>query len=271
MLLLAPDSDPVVNALAARLSALQAPFFRVSPDQLVFAPFWVNEISETGASYTRIQLPDGREIDSRKIHAAYNRIQRLEAIHFLNQVDRQYADMEFTALFFSFMECLSDAMIYPFNLWQMQADQVSEWNLKSAAMAAGLRVTDMELSSAPKWKRLSGMMPFSTERSNPNGFYHKAEHLIWENKPLRQLPEFARLFRVFVAGNQVFSDVTLPFHGGLLKLAVQMGSPYLELKIAELKNGNFAVHEFSIRPDHVHEEAIDALAQALLQKNLQPA
>ncbi len=62
ILLFAPDSDPVANALQERLSAQHAQILRVNPDQLVFAPVWVNEVSETGESTTRIQLSDGSYI-----------------------------------------------------------------------------------------------------------------------------------------------------------------------------------------------------------------
>jgi hypothetical protein len=270
ILLLARNNDPVADALQQRLSS-ESSFLRVSPEELVFAPVWVNEISESGVSSVRIRLANGKEILSADVKAAYNRILRLDAIHFLDEVDRNYGSLEFTALFYSLMQSLNNALLLPFNISQMQADHLSEWVIKSAAIDVGLPVTDLELSSSPRWQKLSGLIPYMTERNHADGFYHQAEHLVWTNKPLMQQQKFLSVFSVFVVGDKVFSENDLPFKNELHKLAAHFGSPYMEVKIAEQSEGAFFVYECNICPDKIHAKAIDVLAQALLQKNRQLA
>src|SRR6478609_12138650 len=145
ILILAPLQDPLADALQQQLPA-DVSCLRLSSDDLVFAPHWLHRIDENGVSRTEIVLSNGQLICSENVRALFNRIQSLEAIHFLNETDRQYADMEFTSLYYSFLQSMSGAMLQSFDLYQMQAVHPNEWIFRTAAIAAGIPVTDLELS-----------------------------------------------------------------------------------------------------------------------------
>lgn len=268
ILILAPQNDPVADALQQRLPA-DAPVLRLSPDDLVFAPHWVHRIDENGKPETELGLLNGQLIHSGDVQVVFNRIVYLEAIHFLNETDRIYADMEFNSLFYSFLQSLSGSMLQPFWLQQMQAAVANEWILKSTAIALGIPVTDLELSSAPRWKQLKNMVPFDSQKTRTNGFYKQAPHLIWENKPVRQQAGIRRIIRVFISGDCLISEIEIPFDAALKQLARDSGSAYAEARIAECADGTMRLYEMDTRPETVNPKAIEALAEAMLGKTVQ--
>ena len=268
ILVLSNIGDEVAYAVFRQLQKQAKHVLLVTAVDLVFAPYWRQEISELGVAVTEIRLQNGVRIESGKVQVAYNRLNYLEALHFLNATDRAYAEIEFMALYFSFLKSLGPALIRPFEPWQLMPGGLSELELQSTAIAAGVPVMDMHFTTSPRWMQKRGMIPMSPVRTSKEAFYKKSPNLVWEDKPLRQVAPTSSVIKVTVAGNRILCDRELPFEPALLRLAHSLGSLYMNASFGVTDEHSLALYDLDPAPGAASPEAVDAITESVLQHSL---
>ena len=112
------------------------------------------------------------------------------------------------------------------------------------------------------------MIAMSPLRKSPGAFYKKSPHLIWEDQPVRQVAATKSITRVCVAADRILSVIPLPFEQALLRLARSLGCMHMDAYIGETEK-NLFLYDLDTAPQHASPEAVEAIAEALLQKTLQ--
>lgn len=113
-LVLTAAADPEAAPLLAGLQEAGLDVTGVTAEALAEGQDWTHEVTSDGAWFT-VRLPDGRELDSRKIMGTVNRVQyALPArIAAAPEVERSYAEQEFSAFLLSVLACLPGPVLNP--------------------------------------------------------------------------------------------------------------------------------------------------------------
>jgi hypothetical protein len=114
------------------------------------------------------------------------------------------------------------------------------------------------------------MVPMAPVRLPKDVFYRKSPHLIWEDRPVRQVAATTSVRKVTLAGGRIFSDRPVPFEEALLRLARSLACPHMDAYIGETEKSLF-LYALDTSPRRAAQEVIAAIAGLLLQKTLQPA
>jgi hypothetical protein len=111
----------------------------VTAESLTYNVRFEHRLSARQAT-VKIALADGRVIDSATVHGTLNRLQVIpfEHLRTANEKDRQYAEQELLALYFSWLYCMPGAMVNRPTPQALAGDwrHLSEWVL--LASKAGL-------------------------------------------------------------------------------------------------------------------------------------
>jgi hypothetical protein len=117
----------------------------------------------------------------------------------------------------------------------------------------------------------TGFLPMSPTRKSRDVFYRKSAHLIWEDRPVRQVAGTSSVVKATVAGNKVLCDVPLPFKEGLLRLARSLGVIHMDAWMGKTADGSLSLYEVDTMPRTASPEALIQITTFILQKTLQTA
>ncbi len=268
ILILCNDVDEVALRLHGKLRDRSPDALLVTAADLLFAPYWRHMLTADGLASTEIRLLNGTVIRSEEVQAAYSRLSYPQAVHFLNETDKAYAEMEFHALLLSFLHSLGGALPAPLASWQITSEGWSSLQLQAAAMEAGLPVLDSFFTTSPRWKRQAGMIPMAPVKAAGAAFYRKSPHLLWEDRPVRQVGATTAVIKATVAGGRVFSDRPLPCEEALLHFALILGALLLDVFLGETPQGAWAFYAADTSPAIASDAAITAISEALLHKTM---
>ncbi|GAC1448154.1 MAG: hypothetical protein NVSMB7_09400 [Chitinophagaceae bacterium] len=261
-------NDLFVHALCKALLEKGKEKIRVVTDtELVFAS-WVHEAGSDGSFFTRIGLRDGFIIEPSVIKAVVNRIPYFQMVHFINQADRSYAEMEIYALYISFLRSIEAKVTDGMQVRHINIAEPNALYFGAIAVKAGMEVLDNQFTSSPRWqqpRQLTAMTPWK----KPSTLWHKrSPHLIWENKPVLYNESFATLVKAEVVNNTIFWPGQ-PVKGWQKKIKTfsqLIGRTVYTLTLAEVK-GKYKFYEVDTRPQIINVPAINAFAALLISKN----
>lgn len=148
-LVLSDASDPASGWLAHGLHERGVtPVESITIEELIFAERWVHTLGDGGPPEFRVELADGRRIDSLEVSGAVNRIGYIPpvAMSRIDEADREYVAQELHAFFLSVLASLPGVVLNPATprglggAWRHR----SEW--VALAAAAGLRTDPLRSS-----------------------------------------------------------------------------------------------------------------------------
>src|SRR4051812_22946437 len=105
------DSSAAMIAVALRRHHPAANVCLVTWEELVFAPRWAHRVGG-GTTVSRVELHDGRVLDSEDTDVVLNRLTPFDLPHF-GEADRAYAVAEWSALLTSWLEGFRGVVINP--------------------------------------------------------------------------------------------------------------------------------------------------------------
>jgi hypothetical protein len=157
-LILCSASDIPALWAAEALSSHNSRVEVVTQEELGLALRWEHWVTSDDAGF-RVELADGREIDSREVDATLNRVTAAATAHLeqAEPVDREYGLQEFSALFLSVLESLPDPVLNRPTAQGLSGAwrHASEWTW--LASQAGLRTLPYTMTPDPDGSDLQPM------------------------------------------------------------------------------------------------------------------
>ena len=268
IIIFCPANDLFVHSLCRALLEKGEEQIRVVTDtELVFAS-WLHEAGSNGLFFTRIRLRDGFVIEPSVIKAVVNRIPFFQMVHFINQADRSYAEMEMYALYISFLRSIETKVTDGMQVRHINIAEPNALYFYAMAVKAGMEVLDSQFTSSPRWRQ-PGKLTAMTPGKKPSALWHKrSPHLVWENKPVLYNESFTRLVNAAVVNDTIFWPGK-PVKGWQQKIknfSRLIARTVYTLTLAEVK-GKYKFYEVNTRPEIISTPAISAFAVLLMSKN----
>lgn len=264
VLILCNKGDLVALSLFNRLKDSAHPASLVFAEDLSISG-WQHFISISGKCSTEIVLPDNKIIQSHTLKTVFNRIRFLPMLHFINEGDRQYAEMEIFALFTSFLKSINAVLINPLQTCQLFQDEENELLIKHQAIEAGLPVCDYHFTSSPKWQHTVDLVPMAPQKKSASAFYKKSPHLIWENQPVLLMEPYEKILKVSIVGEDILGTFPIEYTTAIKKLPGITGSIFLDLYFAKTITG-YKLAQMTRFPLFANDSVVESLANLMMQK-----
>jgi hypothetical protein len=237
----------------------------VTAEDLIYAPLWKQELNTKAKGTTEIVLQNGSIIRSGEVKAVWNRIRYFPMQHFINEVDRHYAQTELFALYYSFLKSINAALINPVETYDFAMEEDNMLYLKQQAIIAGLPVLDYQFTSAPKWQSSKDLIPIVLYKKPAAVFQKKAPYLIWQNQPTIFTEATTEVQKVWIAGKDIIDEKAIANKAALKRLSKNLKKPFLEVHFAKTAKG-YKLSTMNTFPVYAPQPVTDALANILIQK-----
>lgn len=266
ILLLGHQHDSIIHALHELLKETNSDVLRLFPEDLIFASEWLHQINRNGQTSTEITLPNQRKIFSSAITALFNRIQHLQINHFVNAVDRVYANAEFNALYLSFLKSLEAVAINPVQTSLLATDTEHNWYYKVTASRLGIPVADEQFTSSPKWENNAAYNVFEPEIALGQSNHRLAPYLTLTDQPAVLKEKVEQSATAWWVDGVLFSDYHLPFVPQLNKLAAALKQDFMEINVV-LSGGKIKLQTINPRPSSAPDDVLKQLALTISKKS----
>jgi|GEM_PF-2869539 len=272
-------NDGVAHALYDALFQKKERKLRLVTDAALSFASWLHEADSNGVFFTRIRLHDGFIIEPGMIGALVNRIAYFPMPHFIEQTDRQYAEMEMVALYTSFLYSIKDKVIDGMPVRHINTSDNTLYYY-AHAVKAGIDVLDNQFTSSPRWQHPKKMTALVPEKKENLLWHKKSPSLVWENKPVLYYEPFSTLVKVEVVADQFFygdkmvnakkaGRVSIKFSGQfqqkIKSFSKLTGRTVYELTMA-LAGSKYKLYAVNTRPLLLSAAAIEAFAALIIKK-----
>jgi hypothetical protein len=234
----------------------------VSAEDLIYATKW-NHYVANNTIQTEIILQNGKIIDSTQIKILYNRISHISMPHFTNITNRNYAEIEMTALILSFLKSLGNKTInlpHPRGLGKID---LSDYFFLQTAISYRLPIHEQAFSSNPKLfslpskQQLIGVKDPTLDflnRINLNPTYTKAEVLDTKN--------------TLLVNNQIIGALPMGINANnVFQMLRSLGCSIAELTWI-LSDKRWKLSKINTLPEISSLKGIDAVAKLLMSLSM---
>jgi hypothetical protein len=260
------QNDAIAFALYQQLLKMGKNTSLITAEELQYATSWIHELDSMGNGFTEIKLQNGNTIHSGEIKAVWNRIRYFPMMHFLNETDRYYAQNEMSALYFSFLKSINNALINPIEVYDLAVQEYNLLYLKHQANLAGLPVTDHHFTTSPRWQSSLDMIPMALQKKSSYSFNKKAPYLVWQNQPALFTETSGEQICIWIVGGEIIGEVSKAQKKSLKKLSENLKKTFLEIHFAKTLKG-CKVSFINTFPEFAPLKVIDSLLILLTQKN----
>ena len=265
ILILCNQNDTIALAVYEELSNSQKNICLVTAEQLIYAPYWKHVLNAKGKGYTEIILQNGLAIRSGELKVVWNRIRFFNMAHFINETDRQYAQTEMFALYFSFLKSINAALIDPVETNDLSMGEDNLLHLKHQAIKAGLPVLDSHYTSSPKWQSTKGLVPVTIQRNTASSFQKKAPYLVWQNQPTLFTEASSGIIKRWIVGTDIIEGQMTSYKTALKKLSKNLKKAFLEVHFTNTSTG-YKLSVIHTYPVWAPQPVTRAVANLLIKK-----
>jgi len=229
-LILAHPGDTVASVVYALLKQRHgASDVKIVADQEVsLATLWKHELDE-GQVHTELILHDGSVIVTGEVGVIFNRIRWVPVPHFAAAAenDREYAQMEMTALWTSWLNDMDCPVVNPVTPRGLSGPEYNDIQWLALATQHGIPVRKQMLSTNARFKSISGF-----EVSRPWG-EHLKPHLLGRRPALFLEPVEDSEQTVWVVGDTVLGLPKITSFHSLQEFAKVVRCPLLQFNLAK--------------------------------------
>ncbi|MEO6313831.1 MAG: hypothetical protein ABIU63_10860 [Chitinophagaceae bacterium] len=238
----------------------------VTDTDLAFAS-WLHEAGSDGKFFTRIHLRDGFIIEPAMIKNVVHRIPYFQLVHFINPVDRSYAEMEMYALYISFLRSVKEKVVDGMHTRHINNTDNALF-FYAMAVKAGLEVLENTFTSSPRWQQPKALTAVSPRKKTMVAWHKRTRHLVWENKPVMYNEPFTSIVKLEVVGKKFFSGIGIPekMQAQVNLFSSLIGRTVYEISLAEV-NKTYKLYAVNTRPPVLSEPALEAFSLLLTSKN----
>jgi hypothetical protein len=200
----------------------------VTGQEISLATLWKHELDGKQV-FTELILHDGSTIVTGEVAVIFNRIRWISVPHFAEaaEKDREYAQMEMTALWTSWLNDMNCPVVNPVTPRGLSGPEYSDIQWLAMATQYGIPVRRQMLSTNARFKSISG---FEVSRTWAE---HLDSHLLGRRpalflEPLKELEK-----TVWVVGDAVLGTPEITFFHSLKEFAKAVRCPLLQFNLAK--------------------------------------
>jgi len=265
LLIFCNTEDHVANSLYLYLKQRTQDVRLINAEELVFARSWIHQCSNDGIFDTQIILPDGYTISSENIRGIFNRIRFFPTTHFVRQEDFTYSQMEFYALYASFLLSVNDKLFEKTHTHHLSLIEYDTYCMKMA-IGSGIPVLDHGFSSITR--SVPNKENTFVAQSTPFGIkYKKWTYTIAPDSPyIIKAKTIGDYYKAIVVGEQVIIQPEIKrLEKKILSFAKKISRSFMELSFGKTTEG-YKLINTNIFPAWASEDVIKMIADQLIQK-----
>jgi hypothetical protein len=265
LLIFCNTEDHVANSLHQYLKQKTQHVRLINAEELVFARSWIHQCSNDGIFQTQLILPDGYTISSENISGIFNRIRFLPTTHFIRQEDFTYAQMEFYALYASFLLSVNDKLFEKIHTHHLSLIEYDTYCMKMA-IGTGIPVIDQSFSSITR-SIPNNENTFVAQQTQFGIKYKKWTYTMPPDSPyIIKAKTTGEYFKALVVGDQAIIPPELKrLEKKIVSFATKISRSFIELSFGKTTEG-YKLISTNIFPAWVAEDVIEMIAEQLLQK-----
>jgi len=265
LLIFCNTEDHVANSLHQYLKQKTQHVRLINAEELVFARSWIHQCGNDGIFDTQLILPDGYTISSENINGIFNRIRFLPTTHFIRQEDFTYAQMEFYALYASFLLSVNDKLFEKIHTHHLSLLEYDTYCMKMA-IETGIPVIDHCFStmarSIPNNENI-----FVAQTTQFGIKYKKWTYTVAPDSPyIYQAKTSGQYLKAIVVGDQFIIPPEIKrLEKKIISFANKISRSFMELSFGKTTEG-YKLISTNIFPAWVPEDVIEMIADQLIQK-----
>lgn len=259
VLILHNQSDLTASWVASYLhQELKSDVWLVSAEDLIYAKEW-NHYVANNSIQTQIILQNGKIIDSTQIKVLYNRISQISMPHFTDITNRNYAEIEMTALILSFLKSLGNKTLnlpHPRGLGKIE---LSDYFFLKTAISFKIPVHEQAFSSNPRLFPLPEKQQLVGVTDAQFDFLYHINH-----HPAYTKAEVLDTKNTLIVGNLIIGALPMGINSThVFQLLHSLGCSITEL-IWVLSDKRWQLSKINTLPEIHSLKGIDAVAKLLL-------
>jgi hypothetical protein len=265
LLIFCNTEDHIANSLYLHLKQRTQYVRIINAEELVFARSWIHQCSNNGIFDTQLILPDGYTISSENISGVFNRVRFFPTTHFIRQEDFTYAQMEFYALYASFLLSVNDKLFEKIHTHHLSLIEYDIYCMKMA-IETGIPVIDNSFSS------MTTSLPnneniFVAQATRFGIKYKKWTYAVAPDSPyMSQAKTTGEYLKAIVVGDQAIIPTEIKrLEKKILSFAKKISRSFMEISFGKTTDG-YKLINTNIFPAWASEDVIKMIADQLIQK-----
>jgi hypothetical protein len=249
-LVLADEADEVALWAVDRLRRHRAEVALVTPADVAFA----SELTYTwdgDVEHSRVELDDGRVIDSSQVGGVLNRFPAVYTEHWrrLGPQDAAYAEAEIHAACLVWLDSLGEVVTNPPSPYWLGGPYLRPQVWRALAARAGIPVAPVRETAGTLAVEVPDTgAPDESTGGSPAG--SPAESPAYADQGLAELvPRLTSLRQLVVHRGEVFGDASPALADWGRSLADQVGIPLLGLDVGQTPDGAEVLADVTVHPD----------------------